>query len=49
MAGVTEEVELEDALGIASLLAGAGRVPAASAWVDGLVESGRADAMEGFF
>jgi len=26
-----------------------GRVPAVNSWVDGLVESQRADAMEGFF
>jgi len=49
MAGVIDEIELEDALGIASFQVAMGRVPAVNSWVDGLVESQRADAMEGFF
>jgi hypothetical protein len=32
-----EEVDFEDAIGIASLLAGAGRVPPPAAWVSGLI------------
>jgi hypothetical protein len=35
---VTDEIELEDAIGIASFHVATGRVPAASAWVDGLAQ-----------
>jgi hypothetical protein len=49
MAGVTEEIELEDAMGIASFLVAMGRVPHPAQWIDGLIESGQANAMEGFF
>lgn len=49
MAGVTDEIDLEDALGIASFQVAMERVPHPSAWIDSLVESQRADAMEGFF
>jgi hypothetical protein len=49
MAGVTDELELEDAIGIASFMASVGQVPSMGTWVDGLVESSRANAMEGFF
>jgi hypothetical protein len=49
MAGETGEVELEDALGIASFLQMMGRVPQPCLWVDGLVQSRREETMEGFF
>jgi hypothetical protein len=49
MAGETEEIELEDAIGIASFQVAMRRVPPASAWVDGLVESRHRDTMEAFF
>ncbi len=49
MAGVTDELELEDAIGIASFMVSVGQVPSMGTWVDGLVESSRANAMEGFF
>ena len=39
MAGETDEIELDDAIGIASFLVAMGRVPPPAAWVDGLVES----------
>jgi hypothetical protein len=48
MAGVTEEIELEDAIGIASFLVAMGRVPAASAWVDGLAETTAMERTEAF-
>jgi len=38
VAGVTDEIDLEDALGLASFLVLAGRVPAASMWVDEFVQ-----------
>ena len=38
MAGETDEIELEDAIGIASFQVAMGRVPPASAWVDGLIQ-----------
>ena len=37
MAGVIDEIDLEDALGIASFQVAMGRVPPAATWVDGLV------------
>jgi len=49
MAGVTDEIELEDALGIASFQVAMGRVPAPAQWVEAIVDAERADAMEGFF
>jgi hypothetical protein len=49
MAGETDEIELEDAIGIASFQVAMGRVPPASVWVDGLVESQHRDTMEAFF
>jgi hypothetical protein len=49
MAGVTDEIELDDAMGIASFQVAMGRVPHPAAWVDGLIESDRANQMEGFF
>jgi len=38
VAGVKDEIALEDALGLASFLVLAGRVPPASVWVDEFVE-----------
>jgi hypothetical protein len=49
MAGETDEIDFEDALGIASFLVAMGRVPPPGAWVEGLTEAQRADAMEAFF
>ena len=49
MAGVTDEIELEDAMGIASFQVAMGHAPPVNAWVDGLINAERADAMEGFF
>lgn len=49
MAGETDEIELEDAIGIASFLVAMRRVPPANAWVDGLVETRQRDSMEAFF
>jgi len=42
MAGVSDEVALEDALGIASFQVVMGRVPPAAMWVDGLIERAQA-------
>ena len=49
MAGVTGEVELDDALGIASFLLAMGRVPPPSLWVEGLVQARQEETMEAFF
>jgi len=49
MAGVTDEIELEDDLGIASFQVVMGRVPNPAQWVDGIIDARQADAMEGFF
>jgi hypothetical protein len=49
MAGETDEIDLEDAVGIASFQVAMGRVPPASAWVDGLIEARQQDFMEAFF
>jgi hypothetical protein len=49
MAGVTDELELEDAVGIASFLVQMGRVPAPQEWVDAILDEQQANAMEGFF
>ncbi len=49
MAGETSEIEIEDALAIASFQIAMGRVPPAGVWVDGLVERGQRDSIEAFF
>jgi hypothetical protein len=49
MAGVTDELEVEDAVGIASFLVAMGRVPAPAQWVDAILKESEANAMEGFF
>jgi hypothetical protein len=49
MAGERDEIELEEAIGIASFQVAMGRVPPASAWVDGLVENRHRDSLEAFF
>jgi hypothetical protein len=49
MAGETDEIELEDAIGIASFQVAMGWVPPASAWVDGLIQNRHMDSMEAFF
>jgi hypothetical protein len=49
MAGVTDEIDLEDAVGIASFQVAMGRVPAPGQWVDGIIDARQADAMESFF
>jgi hypothetical protein len=49
MAGETEEIELEDAIGIASFQVAVGRVPPASVWVDSLIQDRLQASMESFF
>jgi hypothetical protein len=49
MAGETEEIDLEDAIGIASFQVATGCVPPASAWVDGLIQARHQETMEAFF
>jgi hypothetical protein len=49
MAGETNEIDLEDAIGIASFQVATGRVPPASAWVDCLIQVHQQDFMEAFF
>jgi hypothetical protein len=49
MAGVIDEIELEDALGLVSFQVAMGKVPPANLWVEGLVEAERLNVMEGFF
>lgn len=48
MAGVTDEIDLEDAVGIASFQVAMGRVPAARAWVDGLAKASAEERNEAF-
>ena len=48
MAGVTDEIDLEDAVGIASFQVAMGRVPAATAWVDGLADAASEERNEAF-
>jgi hypothetical protein len=49
MAGEADEIELEEAIGIASFQVAMGRVPPANAWVDGLVENRHRNSLEAFF
>ena len=49
MAGECDEIDIEDAIGIASFYVAMGRIPPASAWVDGLIQSQTRDRMEAFF
>lgn len=46
---MTDEIELEDALAIASFQITMGRVPPPSMWVDGLIDQAQSDRMEAFF
>ena len=48
MAGVGDEIELEEAVGIASFLVLAGRVPPATAWVESMIEGEIEAANEAF-
>jgi hypothetical protein len=49
MAGETDEIDLEDAIGIASFQVAMGLVPPAGAWVEGLTQARQRDSMEAFF
>jgi hypothetical protein len=49
MAGETDEIDLEDAIGIASFQVAMGRVPPVSAWVENLSQAHQPDSMEAFF
>ena len=49
MAGETDEIALEDAMGIASFQVATGRVPPASSWVDSLIQAQLQDSMEAYF
>jgi hypothetical protein len=49
MAGEIHEIDLEDAIGIASFQIAMGRVPPASTWVDGLLQARYRDSMDAFF
>ena len=49
MAGDTNEIDLDDAFGIASFLVATKRVPPAGEWVDALIDEREAAVMEGFF
>ena len=49
MAGESDEIDIEDAIGIASFQVAMGRVPPAGAWVEGLVQAQRQGSMEAFF
>jgi hypothetical protein len=48
MAGVTDEVDLEDLMGIITFLVAMGRVPAAAEWVEGYAARARSQGNEGF-
>jgi hypothetical protein len=49
VAGESDEIDLEDAIGIASFQVATGRVPPASAWVEGLVQAQLQNSVEAFF
>jgi hypothetical protein len=49
MAGVNDEIELEDAIGIASFFVATGRAPGPAQWVDTLVAGRESAAMAGIF
>ncbi len=49
MAGETDELDLEDAIGIASFQVAMGRVPPAGAWVESLIQARQQVSMEAFF
>jgi hypothetical protein len=49
MVGETDEIDIEDAIGIASFLVALGRVPPATVWVTGLIQARNEDLMEAFF
>ena len=46
--GATDEIDLEDAIGIASFQVAMGRVPTPHAWVEGLVEAAASERTEAF-
>ena len=48
MAGETEEIDLSDAIAIASFQVMLGRAPAASQWVDGLIAKATTGYNQGF-
>jgi hypothetical protein len=49
VAGISDEVDFEDALGVASFLVASGRAPAPAQWIDSIIDQAQADAMEGLF
>ena len=49
MTGVTEEIDLEDAIGIAGFMVQMGRIPPSRQWVGGLIDKAKADAVESIF
>ena len=49
MAGETDEIDLEDAIGIASFQVAMGRVPPATPGSTGLIQAQTAGSMEAFF
>jgi hypothetical protein len=49
MAGETEAIDLDDALGLASFMISTGRAPHPSQWVDALIGEEQSNMMEGFF
>jgi hypothetical protein len=49
MAGETDEIDLEDAIGISSFQVAMRRVPPPATWVEGLAQARQADVMEAFF
>ena len=49
MAGETEAIDLDDALGLASFMISTGRAPHPSEWVESLIGEEQSNVMEGFF
>lgn len=49
MAGETEEIDLEDVMGIASFQVAMGRVPPPNAWVESLIQAQQQGSIESFF
>ena len=49
MAGITDALPLEEAIGIAQFMVSTHRAPAPAEWVDGIIADGQRNRMEGFF
>lgn len=49
MSGITDEIDVEDARGIAEFMVATGQIPPIQQWADGLIERQKVAAVEGMF